>query len=172
MTPLTELNIEDNNLQQRLQRIPCATPGAARQFVEFGLRCILETPLGKEETPASRLAAVPDLCAAIDRVEAWLAGAPFGHWHDAVRGAASRAGPYKPRLTGHVAAAWAVCHLTDAVGAMIRAGSDVSDLNDVGMHACRAAAFARCATDEGVARAAIGYQQQLASEMLGAGAGG
>jgi hypothetical protein len=167
VAPLTELDIEDNTLQQSLQRTPCATPGAARQFVKFGLRCILETPLGKNETPSSRLAAFPDLRAAIDRVEAWLAGAPFGHWHDVVRGAAGRAGPYKPRLTGPAAAAWAVCHLTDAVGAMIRAGSDVSDLNDVGMHACRAAAFARCATDDGVPRAAIDYQQQLAREMLG-----
>lgn len=166
MTPLTEVGLQENTLQQRLQHTPCGTPAAARQFVRFGLRCLRETPLGKGETPASRLSDVPELCAAIGRVEAWLAGQAFGHWHDAVRAAAGRTGPYKPRLAGQVSAAWAVCHLTDAVGAMIRAGSDVSDLNDVGMNVCRSAAFARSAGEEGVTLAAIDYQQQLLSELF------
>lgn len=138
------------------------------QFVRFGLHCIQETPLSGGLTPGSRVADTKQLSDAVLRVEAWLAGEDFGHLHDDVRAAATKEGPYKTLMTGHTAACWSICHLYEAVRAVIRAGKDVSDLNDVGMNVARSAAFARSSSDEGVTLPAIEFQEQLVEKMFGA----
>lgn len=161
------MTLRENALNLRIQQTPCGTPDAARQFVRFGLRCIQGTPLTGGLTPASRVADAKPLCTAIQRIEDWLAGRAFGHFHEEVRAAATLGGPYKARMSGQTAASWSVCHLSDAVRTAIRAGNDVSDLNDVGMNAGRAAAYARCSSDEGVTLVAIEYQEQLLAEVFG-----
>jgi hypothetical protein len=155
----------EHELRHRIEQVPAGHPEQARRLVWFAWRCLQGTPLADGRTPVARLRGRGHLLKALLMVGCWLKGEsvqrPLRAMHDEVFEAVLGLGRFEPDMTGLRAACWSVFELYQAATA-----AESGELQVVARKAAWSAFLACRSGDDGVAPAALEYQERLFREAF------
>ena len=152
-------------LQNLTDKMRAGTPEQARRLVWFAWQCIQGTPLANGRTPLARLRGRGPFLNVLLMVDCWLKGESVEQqlraMHDDAFEAALGVGRFEPDMTGLRAACWSVFELYQAAVA-----AEAGELPAVARKAAWSAFLASRSGEEGVAPAAVEYQERLLREAL------